>query len=55
MDKSVENLLSKYDSDIVKTLEFVIYDMIQFLEEEIERDELDGRLKYAIDKFERLQ
>jgi len=55
MDKSVDKLLSKYDSTIVKTLEFMIYDMAEYLERNIERDELEERIKYSIDSFQRIR
>lgn len=54
MSEQIEKLLSGYDSEIVKTMEFLIYDMTQFLEEEIDRDELEGRIEYAVNKFERI-
>ena len=46
--------LSKYDDVVINDLIFLESDMIDFLENEIDRNELEIRLKLIIDEFERI-
>lgn len=55
MSENIDKLLKDYDSDIVRTMEFLIYDMTEYLEKKIERDELEERVRYTIDRIQRVR
>ena len=46
--------LSGYDESLVDNLKYLESDFIDFLERKIDRKELENRIKYVIDKFDRI-